>query len=334
MIHLFRSFDSPVADESVRLIGAFGKMPMSDEWLEAQVYDSEVTQFTRVVREAFEELDKLKTDRATHGPHWTFAVRGGDNRLWGGVLAASQGRSETVSPFIVFQLIRDKELAKQWGAIPVLLQEFYEKSRELVALDWRAQSVPNLLLSINSLPKAPFNVPREKILQTQVDLLEQIDFRDYWEGIQLRDNDQARAKLLTVLAAQLNKVSHIGSARTVSGLRIPLPANDELPTFVIFFMELISSCYVSTKDQLHVFWHDAKQGSDPEMVLISGPIRTIHIASLLDRESQSGVVVDIRDELSKYEEPHKMALALVRDSRSLLESLFALRNFVDQVRQI
>jgi hypothetical protein len=312
-----------------------GKMPVTDQLIKHHVDQIGLSLFEKRLRDSVTRIKQkgllIPEKVVSSADIIHFLLMNRATFPIGGVIVSSMDVMRDPYPFVVFSQVMEKNLGRQQAAALMILVEFFEKSSELCLMDWGSQTLENLLLSIDSLPREHASVSKEKLFETEIDILKQIELKDYWEGIKPFHEVDQRAQFLMSLAGAYSKCNSKTPSKTQWGLRFPLPDTEFLLPFVILFTELSYELLNGKDSDLQVFWHQSNEHYRATLTLFAGPVQSASLAQVMDYSIRENFLVDIMEEMKNFDQISSAARELARQENvSLMETLFHWVHFIKE----
>ncbi|HDR47182.1 MAG TPA: type VI secretion system-associated protein TagF, partial [Geoalkalibacter subterraneus] len=136
--------------------GCFGKMPIHPDFIRHGVRAREVVAFENWVQEGVGLVSRQsqgdERNPLTSFPRHHLVMTGGEQeRTLGATLTASRDRSGRAYPFVLFRLADEPLLIEMQAAAPLVFEEFYQCSNEILDAPWRQEPLALLLDRIDGM---------------------------------------------------------------------------------------------------------------------------------------------------------------------------------------
>ncbi|AJF06111.1 type VI secretion system-associated protein TagF [Geoalkalibacter subterraneus] len=330
MFGLFtRSARNPVARRDVDQHGCFGKMPIHPDFIRHGVRAREVVAFENWVQGGVGLISRHgqggERNPLSAFPRHHLVMTGGEqDRTLGATLSASRDRSGRAYPFVVFRLADEPLFHEMQAAAPLVFDEFYQCSNEILDAPWRQEPLALLLDRIDGMAARDYGRSRRQLLERQIALLGDISMGRFWQEA-FPGQAPARQGLFEALFSALRSAARRGPGRITWGLRFPLATGDHVLPTVVFWVQMVEAILEDRHWRAHYFWHEGNEGGPGSLTLFfRPPAPSLFLWLMPDTVDDSGLF-DLRramHERSDVSCPPELARMLRDDEVSMLDLLY------------
>lgn len=329
MLELFQakqqteSLDTPILRR-----GCFGRAEFQNDFIQFGVENKDLIQF----RKQLQNVEGLiarggQSDSESvyrHMPEINFVLMNPRQlSANAGVISPRVDLSGRPFPLVIFTSISNCRLKRQTSAVPVLLQEFFEQSSELLLTDLKIMDLEEMQNAVENFSTVCTDLTRSKLFDSVMDLLKGTDVREFWSRLPIEDDPAERARFITTIMVLLQIVVKQSPAKTNWGIRIPLPNQDFILPYVVLYIQLIESRLKDCSWQAQVFWSRGNDHHPSAITVFFKSVRAPMIHQLFDPNISEGLIIDVLDEMKRYDKPTEQAFNVTaNDKDSLMDALF------------
>jgi len=313
--------------------GCFGKNRVSKNYIRHHVQAAEISALEKMVQGAVAQLIRNKRDDISQVlkkmPRFYFMLTGlHEDHIIGGIMSPSKDSVGMDFPFVVFKHLIVKNVKRLKAIAPIVLHEFYEKSAQLLSMDWTKQTLENLLMTIDAAPRSQLESDGDELFENMIDLYKNISISSYWQSLQKDCSAKEKALFITALMSAIKTVVIESPDKTPWGLRIPLPNGELQWPYISFFIQLVETMLRKVNWSASIFWHDQSAQRKPSMTVFFSPMTVPGISALIDPSKNTGAIIDIKKKMSSTENPAQQAIEIAnRSELDLMDSLYCWSGF-------
>ncbi len=249
----------------------------------------------------------------------------GQERTLAGTLSASQDRSGRPYPFAILVATEDHLARDLQALVPHIYRDYLEEAAAICQARWNQEPLSLLTGRIDRISRRDTGLTRRQLLDSQIEPLKATRMGDFWSALFTGTTAPHREALFNALYSALKTVTLREPARIPWGLRLPLPANGETGTWVMFWLQLIEAVLDGHRWRAHYFWNGAGPLHPARLTVFFRPLPSSFLPQLLNPAVDDGSILDLCRESTRPGEdrcspPLKQLLA--RDDASMLEVLY------------
>ena len=228
------------------VISAFGKLPIRADFIKHRVDEREIRELDQWIQEGYALIS-----RRLNGPHNTpgfpqaivhhAVFAGTDNqRTVLATIAPGSDRSGRWYPFVLATLARSQSLMQVQAAVPLVYGPFFRHAADIVGQRWRQEPLETLLGCLDAVAEDSVAKGRSAMVERELGLLRATSLDVMREmALELGGGDAAlfHQGVVDLVSAVVRR----GPARTVWGIRLPLPAGEHAEAGLVFWLRLLDS---------------------------------------------------------------------------------------------
>ncbi len=329
MLNLFQArHEAESVNEPVFNRGCFGKAEFQNDFIQFGVDDTDLVQFRKQLRDVASMIARSASSKSDavyrQLPDIYFILMNPEQiSTNAGIISPRVDLAGRHFPLVIFNSIRNCRLKRQTSAVPVLLQEFFGQSLELLLTDLKNMDLLQLQTSVENLPIVSRDLTRHKLFDSVMDLLKGTDVREFWHKLPIENDPAERARFITTIMVLIKTVIKQSPAKTPWGIRIPLPKVDFLLPYVVLYIQLIESRLKDCTWQAQVFWNGSNDHQSAALTVFFKEVSSSMLYQLFDPNVRDRLIIDVLDEMKRYDKPTEQAFTVTgNDKDSLMDALF------------
>jgi type VI secretion system protein ImpM len=210
------------------------------------------------------------------------------------------------------------------AAAPLVFDEFYQSSNDILDAPWRQEPLALLLDRIDGLASRECPRARRQLLERQIALLGDISMGRFWQEA-FPGETPARQGVFEALFSALRSAARRGPGRITWGLRFPLAVGAHVLPTVVFWVQMVEAILEDRHWRAHYFWHDGDESLPGSLTLFfRPPAASLFLWLMPDTVAHSGLfdLRQVMNERSDVSCPPELARLLRDDEVSMLDLLY------------